>query len=416
MTVVALNQTATYVATATGTYTPFPYDVVTPTPFPTNLETVQAVALAQGAPAVVPHTPVPQNNATATFVAAIATAVAQTTGTYTPIPTGYVTPILIYPSPPAENIVTAVARETAAAAAALRETPTPVPFNAVFGYYAIATVTPENVMTAAVLVAEATTYAEQHGTPEPTPWNRIIITPTPLPVEPTPTPTKVVEVLSLTPTPTPTSALVTMASLDEVMASLRGQILFKTNRNFTDEIFALNPATYQLSRITDPRVYPLAREQLTRSPDGRSVAIVEIDDNQIRQIKVLTEGSSERRRITTFPPKARGATQISYDPAWSPTSNLIAFVTNNTGNDEIFTIDSNGEVLKQLTFNTTEWDKHPTWSPDGSQIVFFSNRNIQLRRLWIMNADGSNQRDLSSLAQPGAANPDYEDWDPVWLR
>lgn len=416
MTVVALNETATYVATATGTYTPVPFEVVTPTPFPANLETVQAVAFAQGLPAVLPDTPTPGNGATATFVSAIATAVAQTTGTYTPVPTGYVTPILIVPSPPPESILTAVARETAADAAALRETPTPVPFNAVFGEYVIATVTPQNVLTAAVLVAEETAAAEKNGTPLPTPWNRIVITPTPLPVTPTDTPTQVVEVLSLTPTPTPTSALVALASLDEVMAGLRNQILFKTTRNGSEEIFALNLATNQLARITDPRVYPMAREQLTASPDGKAIVIVEADDNGIRQIKIKSLEYGDKRRVTTYGPKARGAEQISYDPAWSPRGNLIAFVTNNTGNDEIFTIDPDGQVLTQLTFNRTEWDKHPSWSPDGSQIVFFSNRDTGLRRLWIMNADGSGQREISSLAQPAAANPDFEDWDPVWLR
>lgn len=414
MTVVALNETATYVATAVGTYTPIPFQMVTPTPFPANLETVQAVAFALELPAVVPDTPTPGNDATATFVSAIATAVAQTTGTYTPVPTGYVTPILIYPSPPAESILTVVARETAAAAAALRETPTPVPFNAVFGEYVVATPTPENVLTAAVVVAQATADAEANGTPRPTPWNWIVITPTPLPVEPTATPTAIIEALSLTPTITPTPQ--PLASLDQIMPGLRNHILFKTTRNGVEEIFALDLATNQLSRINDPRVYPMAREQLTRSPDGRATVIVEADDTGVRQIKISFADSGERRRITTFPPKVRGADQISYDPAWSPTGNLIAFVTNNTGNDEIFTIDPEGQVLTQLTFNRTEWDKHPSWSPDGSQIVFFSNRDTGLRRLWIMNADGSGQREISSLGQPGPANPDYEDWDPVWVR
>jgi hypothetical protein len=327
-----------------------------------------------------------------------------------------VTPILIYPSPPAQDILTAVARETAAAAAALAATPTPLPFNAVIGEYAIATVTPENVLTAAVLVAEATADAEANGTPLPTPWNRIIITPTPLPVPPTATPTQAVEVLSLTPTPTPTSELVVLAPLDQVMAGLRNHILFKTTRNTVEEIFALNLETNQLSRINDPRVYPTAREQLTRSPDGNAIVIVEADDSGIRQIMIRSLEYGTKRRVTTYGVKVRGAEQISYDPAWSPRGDLIAFVTNNTGNDEIFTVDPEGQVLTQLTFNRTEWDKHPSWSPDGSQIVFFSNRGSGLRRLWIMNADGSNQREVSSSGQPASPNPDYEDWDPLWIR
>jgi Tol biopolymer transport system component len=64
--------------------------------------------------------------------------------------------------------------------------------------------------------------------------------------------------------------------------------------------------------------------------------------------------------------------------------------------------------MQRLTFNDWEWDKHPSWSPDGSQIVFWSNRETGLHQLWIMNRDGSNQRRL--LESPA------NDWDPVWVK
>jgi Tol biopolymer transport system component len=41
----------------------------------------------------------------------------------------------------------------------------------------------------------------------------------------------------------------------------------------------------------------------------------------------------------------------------------------------------------------------PAWSPDGQSIVFLSNRDDENYagdwRLWVMEADGSNQRPLS---------------------
>jgi TolB protein len=78
------------------------------------------------------------------------------------------------------------------------------------------------------------------------------------------------------------------------------------------------------------------------------------------------------------------------------------------GADEIFVVNPQGKEKKRLTFNTWEWDKHPTFSPDGSQIVFYSNRGSGRRQLWVMNADGSNQRVLLPSA--------YNDWDPVWIK
>ena len=67
-----------------------------------------------------------------------------------------------------------------------------------------------------------------------------------------------------------------------------------------------------------------------------------------------------------------------------------------------------GRFAERLTVNGWEWDKHPTWSPDGSQIVFYSNRESGRRQLWIMNADGADQTNLSKN--------EYNDWDPMWVR
>ena len=106
LTVVAQNATATHIAVTIGTSTPDLIAVVTPTPFPINLATVQVNSLALGLPAVVQHTPTPANPAIATADALYATAVAQTTGTFTPVPTGFVTPMIVLPSPPAENVAT----------------------------------------------------------------------------------------------------------------------------------------------------------------------------------------------------------------------------------------------------------------------------------------------------------------------
>jgi TolB protein len=116
---------------------------------------------------------------------------------------------------------------------------------------------------------------------------------------------------------------------------------------------------------------------------------------------VLDDRYKTQKQITTMD-------RFSYDPAWSPGGEWIAFVSTEGGNDEIFLIRPDGSDLRRLTTNTWEWDKHPTWSPDGSQIVFWSNRESGRRQLWIMNADGSNPREL--LESP------YNDWDPIWVK
>jgi hypothetical protein len=405
LTVEAQQQTATAVAATIGTYTPMPY-FVTPTPQPQNLATVQAAALLAGLPAVVLETPIPVNEATATEQAAFATAVAATTGTFTPVPTAYVTPFKVLPSPPADNLLTVVARsaDATAVAAAGGATATPLPYNAVIAAYVVATITPENVATAAAMVQEATAAAGLAGTATATPWEWVVITPTPQPREPSPTPTPTLPPLILerdfTPTPTPLPG-----ATEAVPASLPpeflNKIIFRTNRTGLDEVFLIDPVTGDAGKVTRSWVYPMAVPQLAVSPDGTRIAVVKPDANGVLQIFSRSLEYGTDTQLTTF-------NRNSYDPTWSPTGEWIAFVGTNTGNDEIYRVSPDGQTVQQLTFNSFEWDKHPTWSPDGSQIVFYSNRETGRRQLWIMNADGSGQRNYSSN--------EFEDWDPIWTR
>jgi len=406
MTAVALAATATAVAATTGTYTPVPYQVYTPTPFPENLETVQAVALLRGLPPVLVDTPTPANAATATANAEYATAVALTTGTFTPVPADYVTPIIIVPTPPAENVATAAARVlavTATAEAAARlwlptPTPTPWPYNAVMGVLVYATAAPQNVETAVAMNEQALLIARTTGTPTPLPWNAIVITRVPPPDAPTPTPIPLfIGEAEFTATPTPTDTGTPPAVLP---AEVIGKILFKSDRSGSEATYMLDPATGAVTLITQPWVYALARQQLAQGP-GEEQAVVKADNRGVLQIHAYAPKYNSMRQVTSL----KGA---SYDPAWSPTGAWIAFVSTDSGGDEIYRVNPDGSVTQRLTFNTWEWDKHPSWSPDGERIVFYSNRDSGRRQLWVMNSDGSGQANLS--------NNEYNDWDPVWVR
>lgn len=397
VTLVAQQMTATYVAETVGTYTPEP-PFVTPTPYARSLATVEAIARNLGLPAVVVETPVPANSATATAVALYATAVALTTGTYTPVPTPYVTPMLVVGPPPSgdeqedERVLVQVLEGT------------PLPYNAVIAQWVAATPTPQNVATAAAMVLQATADAARHGLATETPWGVLVYTPVPPPA-PTATPTLplVQDVAAFTPTPViePTAPPPAVLPVD-----LRNRVLFLSDRYGGQDTLAYDPATGSTARINAPWAMGLAAKQLAVSPDGQSVAIVKADDRGILQIHVRSLVYGNDTQITNF--TQQGDETRSYDPAWSPTGQWIAFVSTNTGNDEIYRVSTDGAVVEQLTFNSWEWDKHPSWSPDGSRIVFYSNRDTSRRQIWVMNADGSNQQLLTQS--------DGNDWDPVWTR
>ena len=98
-----------------------------------------------------------------------------------------------------------------------------------------------------------------------------------------------------------------------------------------------------------------------------------------------------------------------YDPAWSPVDNRIAYVSEETGNGDIYMLNLDGSALVRLTDNVENFDKHPTWSPDGSQIAFWSDMSFNHnRQIWVVDLES---RVLTSLSD----NP-FNDWDPVWVR
>jgi Tol biopolymer transport system component len=85
-----------------------------------------------------------------------------------------------------------------------------------------------------------------------------------------------------------------------------------------------------------------------------------------------------------------------WGPAWSPNGAKIAF--NSTAEEvrgEIYVVGARGGTPVRLTRNTGE-DLDPGWSPDSRQIVFDSGRS-GLSEVYVMNADGTQQRRVTRI-------------------
>jgi len=89
--------------------------------------------------------------------------------------------------------------------------------------------------------------------------------------------------------------------------------------------------------------------------------------------------------------------------------------TNPNGRFQIFVMNADGSDPTQITFTDLNNNDAPAWSPDGRKIVFVRHMNmvpedpdpgVDNHDLWTMNADGSNQRNLTN-------NP-AEDQEPSW--
>lgn len=71
--------------------------------------------------------------------------------------------------------------------------------------------------------------------------------------------------------------------------------------------------------------------------------------------------------------------------------------------DEVWTIEADGTNLQQLT-SAPGHQFDPSWSPDGTRIAYRSDDGVT-SEIWLMNADGSDQRKLTDGFSP-AWSPD----------
>jgi Tol biopolymer transport system component len=97
-----------------------------------------------------------------------------------------------------------------------------------------------------------------------------------------------------------------------------------------------------------------------------------------------------------------GLTQLTTDTAtdqlaaWSPDGSKIVFTSNRTGIPQVWVMDADGGNQAQLTFDPNPKDQLPDWNPDGSRIAYVQRTAPVGGDIWVVNADGSDPHPLTS--------------------
>ncbi|HEY4764781.1 MAG TPA: S9 family peptidase [Candidatus Sulfotelmatobacter sp.] len=147
---------------------------------------------------------------------------------------------------------------------------------------------------------------------------------------------------------------------------------------------------------------PDAGEGMTRFNDNQRlhIFVVDVASKQVRQ---LTQGDYDEHSID-----------------WSPDGKQLVFASNREPNQDeffnydLFTLQLADNSIHRLT--ATEFNEYdPLWSPDGKFIVYRGTRRgltdrettMEDTHVWIMNADGSNRREIGSAIDNRQGTPQW---------
>lgn len=97
-------------------------------------------------------------------------------------------------------------------------------------------------------------------------------------------------------------------------------------------------------------------------------------------------------------------------PDWSPDGSKLVFQSNRTGNSQIYVMNADGSNVVRLT-NSQGNDAGPHFSPDGSKIVFDSDRDGN-SEIYVMKADGTGETRLTN----NPADDGHPNWAPDGAR
>ncbi len=183
-------------------------------------------------------------------------------------------------------------------------------------------------------------------------------------------------------------------STDGAQGGFSPNVAFSSTRDGNEEIYLARGFDTPPRRLT---IDPARDHSPALSPEATRIAFVSDRSGNADLYVLQLSATNTLTQVTTN-------AAPDYDPAWTPDGVNMVFTSEADGNAEIYRLNLLSGLLTRLTTNAAA-DRHPAMSPNGLKIAFASNRGGDFD-LYVMNADGSGVARLAG--GPG------DDTHPVW--
>lgn len=230
------------------------------------------------------------------------------------------------------------------------------------------------------------------------------------------------------------------------------RIVFTSERDGNSEIYLMNADGTEQIRLTDT---PENEHHPDWSPDGKRIVFSRTMPDKASDLFIIDLAGEEITRLTdtfkrteNYPDWSPDGSQIVYSafggeeggifamksdgsdphlimagplhyPKWSPDGKWIAFDGEPGGNNfEVYIMKANGTEMRQVTNHpggSGEYNKCPSWSPDGKRLVYFSTNRSPTpgTDIFIINIDGSGETQLTFGKNDLHHGGFYPNWSPL---
>jgi Tol biopolymer transport system component len=195
-------------------------------------------------------------------------------------------------------------------------------------------------------------------------------------------------------------ALALPATSSATFAGANGTIFFQGPQSGTSgpaDVFAISPLGGEAFDLTKENGF--SEERPAASADGR-VVFQSFRDEGWNVFKMNADGSGIVDLTKTKHPVE------NFEPTWSPDGSEVVFQRSDASGQDLWRVDADGGNPENLTETPGVQESGAEFSPDGTRIVYVGTGPKPCcdpeynNDIWVMNADGSDQTQLTKTDFP----------------